>query len=82
MGDDMDFDLFEALWERVCKMEKYDRETLDKEIDSKEKASSKKEEYITNLEDFIELTCALCPNEEELIRHKGSLLIEEFKKLQ
>ena len=41
----------------------------------------KKEAYISFLEDFIELTCALCPNEEELIKNKGDYLLKEIRKI-
>ena len=44
-------------------------------------SKSKKEDYISSLEDFIELVSALCPNEEELIKHKGNELIKKFNNL-
>ena len=75
----MDFDLFESLWENANKkMESKWNAATEEDTNAK---TSKKEEYIANLEDFIELTCALCPSEEEIVRNKGKELIEEIKKM-
>ena len=56
-------------------------ETLLDEWVNEDNLKSKKDEYISGLEDFIELMCALCPNEEELIKYKGNELIQKFNKV-
>lgn len=46
-----------------------------------EKKTSKKEEFILNLEDFVELMSSLCPEHEELIKHQGEELVKQAKNL-
>ena len=53
----------------------------EEEDNGPSKILSKKDECIANMEDFIELVCALCPSEEELIRHRGNELIKEISRL-
>lgn len=81
--DNSSFDYFRKIFlDNFSK--KYDEEFLDdyeSEYEPKRKIISKKDECISNMEDFIELMSALCPSEEELIRHKGNLLLEEIKKI-
>lgn len=46
-----------------------------------EKELSKREEFVLNLEDFVELMSSLCPEYEELIKNKGEELLKQAKDL-
>lgn len=67
-------DLKDVLW-RISDLQESRSEKKE------EKELSKKEEFVLNLEDFVELMSSLCPEYEELIKNKGEELLKQAKDL-